>query len=486
VDAGASFGKCQWFDVYGDKTKAPKTECVTLLFTADKYDNVDDINNIMASIAEEADVPFSPMNPFSSSVFDAFPQLPFRQEIFGFSSLLNIGEFLAADPGRAGGVVVFRGSDGNKLVVDTWYNASSYDFDDSPWLGNNRPETVLQWRAALGRGLLKTTLGKTEVDVAIRSRNLVDSTYPNQINDIGNDNNDTDDYYIDGKDISVVPFLLGIILALSYTLSSILLVSFISREKQEGLIGSLRVVGMTDTAYWTSWLIICVTNAVSSSLLAMITAYILYVPVLTDSDFITPWLLVTVSGICIYAFTTITVGLVTQRRAVNGLQFVAIILILVSANFGTFSTTTNKDTAGRAFLALFPGFILQFVLYRISSYPALASNNKNVTLTYTFATLFDAIGACNETILDGEGRCEYVHRFDDMGCWRYSNCGIGGSVGSPYCAPDDCYYFETPKAILILIMILQTFVYLFLTWYLFKVVPSGNGIHRKLSFLCSP
>jgi ABC-type multidrug transport system permease subunit len=479
VDAGASFGKCQWFDVYGGQTKAPKTECVTLLFSADNYDNVDDINKIMASIAEEAGVAFSPMAPDSSSA--AFPQLPFRQEIFGFSSLLNIGEFLAANPGRAGGVVVFRASDGNKLVVDTWYNITGFPPN---YLGNNRPETVLQLRAALGRGLLKTTLGKTEVDVVIRSRKLVDSTYTDQ----SNGSVDTDDYYSYGStsSLSVGAYLLGIILALSYMLSSVLLVSFISREKQEGLIGSLRVVGMTDTAYWTSWLIIGVTNVVSSSLLAMIMAYILEVPVLTDSDFITPWLLVIVSGICMYAFATITVGLVTQRRAVNGLQFVAIILILVSANFGTFSTATKNDTAGRALLALFPGFILQFVSQHIAFYPSLAGNNNNVTLTYTFATLFERVGDCNSTILDAEGRCEYVQRFDDAGCWRYSDCGIGGSVDSFYCAPDDCYYFQPPDAFLIVIMILQTFVYLSLTWYFFKVIPSGNGIHRKLSFLCSP
>ena len=486
VDDGSPLEACQWFDVYGIQTQKPTNECITLLFTVYSSSktnndnlidtNVDEINRIMKEVAKESGVSFSPMNLASTAI----PTPPFHQQIFGVNSLETIGEFLSQHPGRAAGLVVWQPKQGNKLQADTWYNTSGTNYE---MLGNNQPATINRLRAALSRGVLKGVYGKDEVKVFIGSRSFDDIV---ESDSFVSTNDDYYDNYSD-ENTSVEADLVGIILSLVFMLSNVLLCSvYLAREKQEGLIGSLRVVGMTDSAYWTSWFIIAIGINLSSSLFAMILAYIIDASVLAQADFITPWVLLFVASICMYTYGTLAVGLVTQRRAIYGVQFIAILFVLISSLFGRFSSGTKSDTAGRFFLITSPGYHLSKVSTNIVTYNNLANGNENVTLSYSFTNLFDRIGKCNETILKVENRCEYIKLFDYPGCWKYIDCRSNEYFDKSYCAPDSCFYFPISDASSILIMIIQTLIAVVLTWYFFKVIPSGNGIHRKPWFLFNP
>jgi len=471
LDNGDPLEGCQWFDVYGEMTRTYTSDCITLLFTVSGLNNgndVDSINKIMASIADESDLNYSPI--VLDSLF--IPQPPFQQQILGVRSLDDIGEFLVQHPGRAAGIVVFQEAKGTDFLVDIWYNVTEN-------LGNNRPETQERLRAALGRGVLKAILGKTAVDVVIRTRSFLSDVVVAEVNTKQNNTN--------YSEVGIGAYFMGFSLALAYILASIVLSTYLAREKQEGLIGSLRVVGMTDSAYWASWFFIGTTFDVLSSFLAMALAYTIDAPVLTQSDFFTPWIFLIFAGMSMYAFVTLTVGIVTQRRAVYGLQFVVMILVLVSSSYGASSSGKTYDIAGFVFRAFIPGFLIESVSLRVATYSSLASANENVTLTYTFATLFDRIGDCNVTILQEEARCEYVKLFDSSACWKYDDCEMNDLAqnGNYNCAPEHCYYFPVSGAFSLLIMALQTALFVFLTWYFFKVIPSGNGIHRKPWFLAS-
>jgi len=293
LDNGDPLEGCQWFDVYGEMTRTYTSDCITLLFTVSGLNNgndVDSINRIMASIADESDLNYSPI--VLDSLF--IPQPPFQQQILGVRSLDDIGEFLVQHPGRAAGIVVFQEAKGTDFLVDIWYNVTEN-------LGNNRPETQERLRAALGRGVLKAILGKTAVDVVIRTRSFLSDVVVAEVN-------------TNYSEVGFGAYFMGFSLALAYILASIVLSTYLAREKQEGLIGSLRVVGMTDSAYWASWFFIGMTIDVLSSFLAMALAYTIDAPVLTQSDFFTPWIFLIFAGMSMYAFVTLTVGIVTQRR----------------------------------------------------------------------------------------------------------------------------------------------------------------------------
>ena len=488
VDDGSPLEACQWFDVYGRQTQTPTKECITLLFTAYSSTNtnngngnildvnVNEINSIMEEVAKESKLKFSPMTLDSSTI----PSPPFHQQIYGVSSLEKIGDFVTQHPGRAAGIVVWHPKNNDKFHADTWYNTTGNTYS---MLGNNQPATINRLRAALARGVLKGALGKEEVVVFIGTRSIEDIV---DFDSFVTTNDDYYDYY-EEEIATIGAILMGIILSLTIIMSNVLLSSvFLAREKQESLIGSLRVVGMTDSAYWTSWFIVAIGINLSSSFLAMILAYMIDAPVLAQADFITPWIAIFVASICMYAYGTVAVGLVTQRRAIYGVQFLVLLFVLVSAIFGTVSSGTKSDPAGRFFLVTAPGYHLAKVSTNIVRYNNLANSNKNVTMTYSFTNLFDRIGMCNDTILQVEGRCEYIKLFDSSSCWKYSDCRSNEFFDKSYCAPNSCYYFPISDAVSLLIMIIQTLIAVFLTWYFFKVIPSGNGIHRKPWFFVSP
>ena len=483
VDDGTPLEACQWFDVYGKQTNMFSKDCVTLLFTVSSsnttsYGNtlnmdIDEINKIMSEVAKESGLMFSPMSLDSTVI----PAPPFQQQIFGVSSLYAIGEFMSQHPGRAAGVVVWRPNQGDKLFADTWYNTTSL-------LGNNQPATINRLRAVLTRGFLKGVIGKEKVEVVIQTRkSMNDSSNIPEISGNPYSNFDIDDFIVASGATQM-----GRILALAFMLSNALLYSvFLAREKQEGLIGSLRVAGMTDSAYWASWLIIGIGIAISSSFLAIILAYMIDAPVLTQTNFIIPWILLTISSICMYAFGTLAVGLVTQRRAVYGIQFLAFFLVVVSASLGGYFPGAKSNIVIHFFFLFIPGYHLTKVSRNIGTYKLLSKSYKNVTLTYSFINLFDRIGECNRTILEFEDRCEYIKVFDNSECWDYNKCHYKAyAYGDVSCAPDKCYFFPISDALSLLIMIIQTLITVVLTWYFFIVIPSGNGICRKPWFLFNP
>ena len=126
--------KCQWFDIYGEKTKVYTHDCTTILYSPVKnatQQEVEAVNEIMKLVADQSDLSFKPAKWNSKHI----PETVKDADIVGVSSTAQMSAFYVAHPGRAAGLVRFKTpvfETKLPILIDISYNTSNIGNNNYP------------------------------------------------------------------------------------------------------------------------------------------------------------------------------------------------------------------------------------------------------------------------------------------------------------------------------------------------------------------
>jgi hypothetical protein len=356
---------------------------------------------------------------------------------------------------------------------------------------------------ALQRAFLALYQDMSEVNIRISKRNL----FGNDANDSGDDTTDafTTEQDEDALDEAqrrlqelddlqreLVSLLFGPIFMFAISMATAMLANHPAAEKTAGLIGSLRVVGMADSAYWMSWwMTLTVVVIVPSCLLTTAVIYALDVALLTDVNALALTLAFLTQYSSLLALQFLAVAVATSRPFLYALYFCILCLSVTSVSLAAFFRAGPEDTAGRVFQYLMPGYNLGGILdsmYRYNTRFGDYLPASNVT-QYELDNLFSAFGMCNETSLNIDPTvCQDIDLVDDTTkCWKYINCRDETYIWDEnQCAPDTCYFTPLSDIARLVVMLVHSVVFMALAWYALQVIPSGNGLTYRPWFFLTP
>lgn len=274
-------------------------------------------------------------------------------------------------------------------------------------------------------------------------------------------------YFMNSPDISLP---IGPFFNTAYMLQATLMMNLVAREKQLGLIGALRTIGLRDSTYWISWLLSHAYISFLSTVIMVGLAYALNVQIISLSSFLPPILLLWIGAMAMFCFTLLVVAVAAKQSLITSLGFLGTIFaLIVSALTIAKSIEGPSSSTGRVFRWCFPWYSIEKVLGTMDRYNDVPRLNQ----TYSLSTMFMQFGVCNESLaFINEKKCVNAMAFDFALCTE-------DQVNDPA-----CYYYPPSDASNLFIMSGQILVYLILVWYVFQVVPSGNnGRRRSPTFL---
>ena len=519
-DSQAAVERCAWYDVYGvDGTDA----CATIVFASVSQDT-DAVNQVMATLAAEANLPFYPSRVFADDIEYLSPSVWSGGSIVGVPSLDALGEFLVQHPGRAQSVLYFatpidlehNNNNNNNgtttpqpqpLIHFRFNTTGSYDSYYSRGATNNGE--LIPW--ALQRAFLTLYQGGTaDIQIRISKRNLFGMLTQDQ--EEGDTNEDTTTtnaqdeqdemdaarqraQEIDDLQRELVSYLFGPIFMFAIAMSTAMLANHAAAEKTTGLIGSLRVVGAADSAYWMSWWVtVTVVVLLPSCLLSTALMYALDVALLTDVNALAVVLALLLQYSSLLAWQFLAVAVATSRPFLYALYFCILCLSVTAVSLANTFQAGPEDVTGRVFQYLVPGYNLGGILDSMHRYQtrfgeAALFLPANVTTPYEFDRLFQPFGMCNQTLLGIDpANCQDIDVFDDAArvCWTNINCRDDYIWDPTRCAPESCYFTPLSDIARLVLMLVQSLVFMALAWYALQVIPSGNGLTYRPWFLFTP
>lgn len=556
--------KCGWYDVYNidatddcatilfapsSSSSSSNSSSSSSLEDGTTTTDRDLINRIMSYMAKEAGLPFVPIPETTSSNNGNANAEPATENdpvwlshetwsggtVLGVPSVQDIGRFMVAHPGRAQAILYFS----NKLQSSTGSNnstAATSNTTTSSGGGTNTKSPIIHFRfnstysshasmqnemlipMALQRAAMAVYGNKDEINIRISRRNMFADF---GINDRKNNDNKNDPTSLSQEEqeelereerqrehdkeqtkVELVSYLFGPIFIFASVMGSAMLSNHAAAEKSNGLIGSLRVVGMADSAYWFSWWMVgTVMVIVPACLVTMALTYMFDLALLTDVSFVALCIVFMVQYSLLFALSLFTVAVATNRPFLYALHFCVLCLCVTSVALGKTFLASPADNVGLVFQYLVPGYNLGGVLdsmYRYNtradelwSSSSLAGDPVGNFSDYGFDDFFKSFGQCNETMLSLNNTCEEIKLFDSnsRGCWQYIQCrGMDPDYIWDYneCAPDSCYFYPLSGIVRIVIMVVQTIILMVLAWYALQVIPSGNGLTYPPWFIFTP
>ena len=298
----------------------------------------------------------------------------------------------------------------------------------------------------------------------------------------------------------LVSSLFGPIFMFAIAMSTAMLSNIAAAEKTNGLIGSLRVVGMADSAYWVSWWVTTTILIIIPSCWTVIAlSYALNVAFLTNVNAVAVFLALMTQYASLLAMQFCAVAVAASRPFLYALYFVTLCLSVTAVSLAPQFQAGPEDYTGRVFQYLVPGYNLGGILDSMYRYHGRFNGFNDVsvdgngtttaTTTYEFDRLFQSFGMCNATALQMDPtNCQNIDLYDDTAkCWKYINCRDEEYIWDPtQCAPDSCYFTPMSDVSRLVLMLVQSFVFMTLAWYALQVIPSGNGLTHNPWFFCTP
>ena len=500
--------ECQWYDVYGVQ---PTNECATILYAPATQEDKKTLDQIMEYMAKEANLPFVPIaNDDSWLAYENWG----GGAVVGVPTVEDMGRFLVAHPGRAQSILYFA----SRIPTVQDNSSTTNESTASNRTINNRPivhfrfnSTNSYWSAAIdNEALIPTALqramialydNKQEIKIRISKRNLfIDPTLTSNAQTLSQQEEDELEEERKQEEankreaaMSTVAYLFGPIFVFGIAISAAMLSTHAAAEKSEGLIGSLRVAGMADSAYWVSWWFVgTFVVVIPSCLLSLVLVYIFDIALLTEVSFLAILLTMIVQYSVVFVFNLLAVAVATNRPFLYALYFLVLCLCVTSVALASSFRAGPEDEAGKSFLYTAPGYPLGALLdsmYRYNTRGGFTEEALANFSQYQFDTYFSSFGECNATVLETNGTCEEIELFDAHVCWRYSDCrGRDPAEIREWmnCAPETCYFYPISDFGKLLIMMAQVVVFMGLSWYALQVIPSGNGLTYPPWFIFQP
>lgn len=477
------FLKCKWKNVYG----LPSDDCFTFMYAPSDNLVAEDqelAERVMEIMSEDNELSYLPMQ-------DSIPT-EYTHDVVGLSSQSLLADYMAQEEGKVSVTLLFDYEDfGNETFTAVDANLTAYIFKNDTYRYNKN-----NWwgddplRRALDRANLRARLNKpTTVSVNLIGEPGPDSYY------------DLDEFEQMIEDI--FPSTLDSFLVISYAFCAILFMNFIAREKQQELIGSLRSMGMHDTAYWMSWNIIAIAISLISSILVVIFTYIADMKDLSKLNFFLPFFILWISQTVIYISSYFLVVLAPTQRVLNGLQFLMVVAFIMGAilPFVSYGRAVPPTfTFLRVVKTIVPSANFNLILGQAMSYKKYEVYT-NLPDKYNWKMFDTHLDTCiveekeeevegNDEVKDCiwkqylDNDCKY-DLYDNLwseqsivDCWVSDN-----AEKDERCNIDHCYYSAEKHSVLLGTMVLQMIIFQFLTWYLFQIIPSGNGIAKRPWFL---
>lgn len=486
---------CTWKNAYG----LPSKDCITFLYAPSDNLVTQDyqvVDKLMEVVAEDNGMTFTPMSnnvPLKNKDYAN----GYSHDVIGLSSQSLLADYMAQEEGRVSIILLFDYEDYSSSIDYTTTNANltAYTFTNRTYDYNG------EWYSYDA-----TPLRRALDDANVKAR--LDKPTSVKVTFINDPNNPEDilsrDEFEDMLD-EFVPSTIDSFLVISYAFSAILFMNFIAREKQQELIGSLRSMGMHDSAYWMSWNILASLLALVSSILVMIFTYIAKIEELSTLNFFIPFFILWIGQTTLFISNYFLVVLAPTQRVLNGLQFLMVVAFIMGAilpfvYYGrgvpptfTFLKVVKVFVPSTNF-NLIMGNVMSFSRYKLYT---------NLPDKYNWEMFDTHLDMCAEVETDDDAddddgiiNCIWEQYLDDecrnqvhdsvydnyeVSCWNEKV-----AEEDERCNIDHCYYSAEKHSVLLGYMVLQMFVFQLLTWYFFQIIPSGNGIAKRPWFLFEP
>ena len=483
--------KCEWKNVYN----LPSDDCFTIMYTYDhnstnsamsESESSALVDSIMETLAKSNDLTIEKISAWAQSNggADVDTQIAAlvasygKADIVGVSSPDILASFLAQEDGHVDSSILFqtpKATDTHDYEFTNKHNLFDVNIlqNKTSWYGSRESEEF--YFSAIKKAAFKVLVDNKPINIKVDIQN----------EEWGQDGDYYGNYY-NGSGYTFV--LVDAFLVIAYCIISILFMNFIAREKQQELIGSLRLMGMHDSAYWASWLVVITSISIFSSLSITITSHIVAYEKLSKVNFAIPFIVLSISQIVLMTTSLILVPLSSNQRMLNVLQLFLLIMFFASYSIAVSSEYQMKPSsiAGRIFHTFVPATNFVRILGPVLGYSSKYGVHENLSDVYNWELFDTRLNECNTTYSENDNgdsvsKC-YWQEYRDYGpdeCNYYS-------YGNEEKLPDYCFYSAQKHSSLLGTMIIQMLIYFVLTSYLLIVIPSGNGIARRVWFFLDP
>ena len=526
----ATIQPCRWYDVYGSITREWTSDCITLMYAPPDTSSIDAIDRIMAQVAASASLSHASIanqtTTSSSADFRNSPFAAWNTDVVGFRSLADISKFMAAHHGRVHGVVHFQTNpdDGSDFRITVAVNETSFDEGTTANdIDPRSPSVVERILSSVSQSSLEILSGR-KISATFK---LCDFHSLTKTLTSGQSEEESA-AVINALVRRILSQVAGILVTMGFTISQLMLILFINREKADGLFGALRSVGVQDSLLWLSWWCTALVINFGASILILIVAYSESIPFVSEGY----WFLYLGFFMCvsmaIYSSLCLVISLFTQTKVVVSALMVAMLInFIFSCVFVDVGFNAPHSTSGAIYAAIFPCYHVQNFFTRQSFFEPEVVLLPDVPMNfnaYNTSFFFEEIGQCIKNTTDPTQPCQRVPFLeipDDQDPRRrqrgdepqresdtspapqkieYLDCHLDSfqdlvtayqnqsleSENELQCAPENWYYNMSSDWTYCTNLLFQSLMYSILTWYCFNVVPSGNGRAKKPWFCFVP
>jgi len=282
---------------------------------------------------------------------------------------------------------------------------------------------------------------------------------------------------MDGYGNDSVPKYAGsTIMSIAVLVMAMMAMQLFAYEKQERILGILRIQGLSESAYWWSWTLILALVALFAAIVGTSMGEISGLHVYKYCDFAIHLVAIWLYIVAMVALVAVCVSCVQRSRFLNTLAFILFITaILCNAFFGNeqgnLMYRSDMPNILRIIFFIFPWFhyakiwadiLLNTSLVTIKSGSGSHDADRHVQFEYHWSQITQRQRIYSE--------CSY----GDESCCRLSSEMSGGI---PY-----CYDVPSTSAAMGNLCILAV-VYSVLAWYLAQVFGGNLGLNRRAWFL---
>jgi ABC-type multidrug transport system fused ATPase/permease subunit len=412
---------CSRFTVYGQaSTQAP---CVRLAFAPANY------SDTMRIVARNAG-------------------LEYGVDIEAYDSAELLADAIYDDIGRIEAAVVFNGT----RSYDIWANVTmSMQFTG---LGMN---PLYDTFGEDGRTLsVQHAVNQAIVEVATRSKTDISLTAAafTKLKDDADDN----DYY---SSIGIVRLTGTLITTLGVIIATLNVMYTIAGEKQEGLLGSMRQMGMSEAAYWVSWFLLFLCVAALGAMLAVGAGRASGLLVFANVDFSLMFMVLWSFQLAMSSLAMMIGAVVSSANRLNICAFFCIVISLLEAVF--FSAS-----------GLYPRILA-------AQHRLIAVHILNILRPwFSFGGAFNLILAAVGERGQSTGGGTETHL--DWYAWGDAHVCLDENA-KPQDPRIPCY---ATVSSCIADMTIAVPIYLFLAWYLSQISSDGTGSPERAWFIFDP
>jgi ABC-type multidrug transport system ATPase subunit len=503
-NAGATTGgegnvlpKCLMFDRQGGKygygKVIPAAKCTSLIYAPSGNDEV---KELMTMISKKSQMTHSSGGTSEVTVDDVL-----ASDVYGMETTEDLKLWMQQEKnlGYVTAVVDFNASSsatsiGQIIKYDIWYNASIINRE---WYKNARYDDMekftetssfgLQIQRSINEGILgirnklKGNSGNNEeASLTVRFKRFPEvpatKAFRNRL--------------CDGDPSAEAQ--VGVWIFLAIMVDFLVAIITIVGEKEKGLLGAMRTVGVNEFIYWLSWLFYFGTILFFSILLLIIVGLMFgdTLPFFKYTEFGVLFPLLYVYGITMisiaFLFASCISRVQTATRIAGAVFGLGIVIVNFLVGAGPFLTPLIMDPL------IFPPFWRGF-LYGVVPPVAFGSVAQHITAQTMPSHRVDQ--ATNETSYSSKlyTVANYTggplplpeNPNDNLNEYIYTNqSSLNCPIGTD---PVKCYYHQIPMSEVIGPMYTMFFICMLLAWYFGQICTStGGGRSQSLYFICDP